>query len=85
MGFGLLAVNNFVVELWLHLSIIQTSLILRSVCTNLGCWLYKTITKTKTCSEAVSDNVYRLPITVYRLPITVYRLPFTVYRLTITD
>ena len=39
MGFWLLAVNNFVVELWLHLSIIQTSLILRSVCTNLGCWL----------------------------------------------
>ena len=33
---GRLAVNNFVVELWLHLSIIQTSLILRSVCTNLG-------------------------------------------------
>ena len=35
----LLAVNNFVVELWLHLSIIQARLILHSVCTNLGFWL----------------------------------------------
>ena len=32
----LLAFNNFVVELWLHLSIIQARLILHSVCTNLG-------------------------------------------------
>ena len=32
------AVNNFVVELWLHLSIIQARLILHSVCTNLGYW-----------------------------------------------
>ena len=35
-----LAVNNFVVELWLHLSIIQARLILHSVCTNLGGWSY---------------------------------------------
>ena len=56
-----MAVNNFVVELWLHLSIIQARLILHSVCTNLGFLLLAVI------------NDYRLTFTVYRLPFNVNR------------
>ena len=51
------AVNNFVVELWLHLSIIQARLILHSVCTNLGYWLLA-VGSSNNENENEDENLY---------------------------